>query len=119
MTQIYLTHRAINDLKPLEQYSVKAWGRVKTVAYMKSIEETFSLFSKHPNLLKKKSTISAQFRVYNIRQHWLICEMYNDTIYILTVKHISQNVQDQLKELAPSLESEVIALKNHLKNSKG
>ena len=118
MTEVFLTRRTIHDLIEIEQHSIKEWGDVQAKAYLKSIQESLSLIAQHPELLKKKQTISNQFKVYNVNKHWLICDITVNHIYVLAIKHISLNLLEQLKELSPSLDAEAKALSKRLKTKK-
>jgi len=115
MANIRLTHRALMDLQDIYDYSVNDWGKNTAEKYIESIQDIFEFLKDNPNLLKKKPKISNRFRAYQIQSQWLICDVLGDDIYIITVKHISMNLIENLKELEPTLEEEVNILYAHLK----
>jgi hypothetical protein len=54
-------------------------------------------------LLRDKPQISAHFKFYRVRQHFLICVLIRRRIYVLTIKHASMDLPHRVGELEPQL----------------
>lgn len=116
MANIYLTHRAIKDLKKVQSFSKKEWGKKIADSYIENIQNSLNLLESNPKLLISNPQISSYFKLYQVKSHWLVCHVVKNDIYILTVKHISMNLLERLKILQPTLESEAKILASRLKN---
>ncbi|MEM9857121.1 MAG: type II toxin-antitoxin system RelE/ParE family toxin [Bacteroidota bacterium] len=110
MARVRLTHRALFDIEDILDYSKKEWGLSAAENYLFEIEKSFDLISKNPGILSTNSKISTRFKVYQVKKHWLICEVIRNDVFILTIKHMSMDLIKRLKELEPSLELEVETL---------
>ena len=53
--------------------------------------------------------------MYYVQKHCVICDVVEDTIFVLTIRHISMNLLERLKELEPNLDEEAKALHKKLK----
>ncbi|NQY00703.1 MAG: type II toxin-antitoxin system RelE/ParE family toxin [Flavobacteriaceae bacterium] len=115
MKKLFLTERALNDLQNVYDYSVDQWGEKVALRYIQSIEECFLLLQNNTGLLKINKNISSRFIAYPVQKHILICDIVNDTICILTVRHSSMNLMEQLKKLQPTLDEEAKALFKKIK----
>ncbi|MDW3208250.1 MAG: type II toxin-antitoxin system RelE/ParE family toxin [Reichenbachiella sp.] len=107
---LYFTDRALEDIQEIYDYSVTEWGERTALKYLQGFEEIFSLLRENIGLLKKNDKISFRFKVYPVQKHFLICDILDDTIYILSVLHTSLNLWDRLKDLEPALNEEVLTL---------
>ena len=115
MSKFYLTSRALDDLQEIYDFSVEEWGEEVALRYMKSFEDAFSVLKENKGLLKVNSNISSKFRAYFVKKHCVICDIVEDTIFVLTIRHTSINLLERLKDLTPSLEEEVKILHTKLK----
>lgn len=115
MKKLLLTDRALDDLQDIYEYSVDLWGEKIALRYLQALEECFSLLQSNTGLLKINKKISSRFIAYPIQKHILICDIINDAICILTVRHSSMNLMERLKELQPTLDEEAKALFKRIK----
>ncbi|GAA4791488.1 hypothetical protein GCM10023231_19270 [Olivibacter ginsenosidimutans] len=115
MTKIHLTSRALDDIQDIYDYSLDEWGEQTALKYIKAFEDAFSLLQAHKGLLKINKKISSKFRVYPIQKHYLICDIVDDNIFVLTIRHVSMNLLERLKELEPGLDEEARALYERIK----
>lgn len=115
MTKIHLTSRALDDIQDIYDYSLDEWGEQTALKYIKAFEDAFSLLQEHKGLLKVNEKISSRFRVYAVQKHYLICDIVDDNIFVLTIKHLSMNLLERLKELETSLDDEAKALYKRIK----
>lgn len=109
----------MEDLQDIYNYSIAEWGEQVADAYLNDIQELMLLLQSKPTLLRKNPQISSRFKSYLVKKHWLICEVIDEDIYVLTMKHMSMNLVERLNKLEPSLENEVISLFKELKTRKG
>lgn len=115
MAKLLLTSRALDDMQDIYDYSVAEWGEQTALKYIRAIENIFSLLKENERLLKLNKKISSRFMVYPVKKHCLICDVVEDTIFVLTVKHASMNLLERLKELGPNLDEEAKILYKRLK----
>ena len=50
MTEIYLTHRALEDIQDIYDYSVKEWGKGVADKYLDEIQTVLILLQENPGL---------------------------------------------------------------------
>ncbi len=115
MTKLLLTSRALEDIQEIYDYSVGEWGEKTALKYIQAVEDTFSLLKENKGLLKTNPKISSRFMVYPVQKHCLICDVVDDHIIVLTVKHVSMNLLERLKELEPNLDDEARALAGRIR----
>ncbi|KOF04158.1 hypothetical protein OB69_04035 [Roseivirga seohaensis subsp. aquiponti] len=107
MAQIHLTDRALLDIEDIYGFSVENWGEKTAERYLDQIQDSLLLLEENPKLLLQKPEISNRFKLYQTGAHWLICDVVDNDIFVLTIKHLSMNLLDRLKTLEPTLEEEV------------
>lgn len=103
MAYIGLTQRALLDIREIEAHSIEKWGEDVAASYLQSIEDALKLLGKNPGLLKIKETTSRSLSLYRVRQHFLVCAVYKDSIFVLTIKHGAMDLPNRLAELEPQL----------------
>ncbi len=116
MAEIHLTHRALDDLQDIYDYSVKEWGQTVADKYLNEFQNALLLLRENSGLLKATPQISGRFKAYPLKRHWLICDIIDSDVYVLTVRHASMDLLERLNKLAPSLEHEALALYKQLKD---
>ncbi|AXG69601.1 toxin ParE [Kordia sp. SMS9] len=110
MKRLLLTERALDDVQDIYEYSVEQWGEVVASRYIRGFEECFSLLKSNEGLLKINRKISSRFIAYPIQRHVLICDIIDDAVCILTVRHSSMDLMVRLRKLEPTLDEEAKAL---------
>lgn len=110
MKNLLLTSRALDDLQEIFEYSIAEWGEQTALKYMLGIADCFNLLQENEGLLKPNKNISSRFVVYPVQKHYLVCDIINDAICVLTVRHSSMNLLERLKKLEPTLDDEAKAL---------
>lgn len=106
----------MDDIEEIYQYSVNKWGESIAIKYIRAFENAFSLLKENQKLLKVNTNISSRFKIYAVKQHYLICDIIKDTIIVLTIKHVSMNLLEQLVKLEPNFELETKILFNKINN---
>lgn len=110
MACLRLSRRALLDIADIETYSIEKWGEKIAAEYLQSIEDALNLLCDNPSLLKLKPGVSGALCFYRVRQHFLVCAAFNESIFVLTVKHGAMDLPARICELEPQLilESELL-----------
>ena len=85
MTKLVLTRRALRDIKQIDAYSVDTFGQGVADEYIADIDRALDLLSENPGLLREQPEISGRLRFYRVRRHFLVCDVIDDRVYVLTV----------------------------------
>lgn len=110
MPYLGLSRRALLDLLEIESYSTEQWGETVATQCIQSIEDALDLLRKHPDLLRTKENISQSLCFYRIRQHFLVCALFDESIFVLTAKHGGMDLPSRIGEIEPQLILEANAL---------
>lgn len=119
MASVSLTRRAFRDLYGIERYSIERWGKSVAENYLDDIEQGLNRLRENPKLLKTKDGISPDLSLYRVREHFLVCTVSADRVYVLTIKHGSLDLPRRLTELEPQLLAEAEILRRALDNKRG
>jgi toxin ParE1/3/4 len=119
MAFVGLSRRALRDLKSIQGYSVERWGKSVAVDYIDSIEQGLNRLRENPGLLRTKENISPHFSLYRVREHFLVCTVSANRVYVLTIKHGSMDLPRRLAELEPHLLQEAELLHRALEKKDG
>lgn len=114
MAFVSLTRRAFRDLDGIERYSIERWGKAVAEGYLGDIQQGLNRLRENPRLLRTKDGISPHFSLYRVREHFLVCTLSADRIYVLTIKHGSMDLPSRLAELEPQLLQEAELLRRAL-----
>lgn len=116
--EIIFSHQALLDLEEIEFISVEKWGKKVAEDYISAIEQAVNLLQQNPNILFKKEDISFILKFYRVKQHFLVCDIIGDTIYILTIKHGNMDLPERIAEVEPYLIKEAQILHKRLIDKK-
>ncbi|MDO9212904.1 MAG: hypothetical protein Q8Q54_08970 [Methylococcales bacterium] len=61
----------------------------------------------HPDLLRDIPDLSGALKWYRVNQHYLICTVIEQVIYVVTIQHGSMDIPNRLLALEPTLQREV------------
>jgi plasmid stabilization system protein ParE len=103
MAFLGLSRRALLDIQEIETYSIERWGPAITANHLQSIEDALNLLRRNPSLIKPKRSVSQSLCFYRVRQHFLVCAAFEETVFILTVKHGAVDLPNRIAELEPQL----------------
>jgi toxin ParE1/3/4 len=109
---IELTHRALADLREIERYSVKEWGRKTANRYLDDIAAALDRLRENPEILRLEPDFAPNLYFYRVKKHFLICDYHEQEITVLTFIHTSMDIAARLLELEPRLIAEVRWLQN-------
>jgi toxin ParE1/3/4 len=113
--ELLITDRALRDIKCIEEYSTKEWGKRVAEKYIFSIEAALDLITTNPGLLRSANKFSKFLKFYNVEKHLLVFDILNrKTLILLTILHGSMDIPERLLELEPLLSSEIELLHKRL-----
>ena len=105
-TGTFLTERALRDVRDIESYSIERWGNQTAQRYIDKIEAVLNRISERPDLLRKEPDFAESLRFHRVEKHVLVCDVQEQTIYVLTVLHTSMDIPKRLAKLLPQLSIE-------------
>ena len=92
-------------------------GVDQAAKYISDIETGLTLLQESSALLRAEEELHPELRFYRVNKHVLVCDVQQDTIFLLTVNHASRDIPSRLAEMQPSLMMEIELL--HQKLAKG
>lgn len=104
--RVDLALRALSDLREIERYSVKEWGRKAADKYLDDIAAALDRLSENPEILHIEPDLIPGLYFYRVRKHILVCDFQGENVIVLTVIHTSMDLPARLVELEPRLVSE-------------
>ena len=105
-----ISKRAARDIDQIYGYSVEQWGKKVAEDYLDSIDAALARIQREPSLLKTKPEASASLCFYRVQKHYLISALYEDSIFVLAIKHGAMDLPARLSELEPRLQIEAALL---------
>lgn len=111
--RVNLALRALSDLREIERYSVKEWGRKAADKYLDDITAALDRLSESPEILRIEPDLIPGLYFYRVRKHILVCDFQSEKVVVLTVVHTSMDLPARLVELEPRLvaESQILQTK--------
>jgi plasmid stabilization system protein ParE len=115
LQRLEIADRAIDDLRGIADYSRARWDAAKADEYLQLFEDAINRIRSDPSLLRVESDISSTYLLYRVHKYWLICDIVDDTVFVITIRHTSMDVRTRLNELQPVLTSEVRMLRSRIR----
>ena len=117
-SELLLTERALRDIADIERFSVAQWGRTTAAKYISDIEAALTLLQENSALLRTEEELHPELRFYRVSKHVLVCDVQQNTIFLLTVIHASRDIPSRLAEMQPNLTMEIEVLHQRLAKGK-
>ena len=114
MAKLFLTDRVLDDLVDIHDYSTEQFGQTVADRYIQQYDLAFQALRDGPRLLREREDYPGPLRFYRVKQHWLVCDLIDDRIFVLTVKHGSVDMPARLAELEPQLQQEVAVVRRRI-----
>lgn len=114
-TRVELTHRALEDVRAIERFSSKKWGRKVADRYLDEISHALDRIQENPGILRLEPDFSNTIYFYRVRSHYLACDLQDHLVIVLTVLHTSMDLPARLQELEPQLIAEAQFLHDRIK----
>jgi len=118
-TRVALTQRAIAELVAIEQFSITEWGRKTADKYLDEIEAALDRLRENPDILRLEPEFAPGLYFYRVKKHFLVCDIQEDLIIVLTLIHTSMHLPSRLLELEPRLVAEARLLRSRLLDHSG
>src|SRR5262249_23667091 len=109
--RLFITRRAWGDLNRIEQYSRTEWGPRQADEYIQQFQDAFDRMRQDPTLLRAEPEVAAGYVLHRVHKYWIVCDVIDNLIYVLTILHTSMDVSGRLLELEPTLAAEVRLLR--------
>ena len=103
---VELTQRALSDLRAVEQFSIKEWGRRTADKYLDDIAAALDRLRENPEILRLEPDFAPGLHFYRVKKLFLVCDYQDDLVIVLTVIHTSMDLPARLLELEPRLATE-------------
>lgn len=107
MTEVWLSRRALLDVDAIDQYSTERWGRRTANRYLEDLHGALDRLKQAPSLLARRDELSLRLSFYRVREHLLICDVIDEDVYVLAVRHTAMDLPRRIAELEPVLRQEV------------
>ncbi len=117
-SDLLLTERALRDIADIERFSIAQWGKTTAAKHISDIEAALSLLQENSALLRSEEELHPELRFYRVNKHVLVCDVQQDTVFLLTVIHASRDIPSRLAEMQPSLTMEIELLHQRLAKGK-
>jgi plasmid stabilization system protein ParE len=118
MKELLLTDRALEDIAEIEEYSITTWGKKVADKYLDDIEAGLKLLQANVGLLQDFEEFLGKLKYYRVKNHFLVCTEADNTLVVLTVKHVQMDIISLLSKLESTLVLEVDLLFQQLEDSK-
>jgi len=112
MASYYLTRRAASDLRNIKQYSVEKWGESVAKTYIKDLYIGFQEIADKPSLGTLRQQRSNPFLMVPIREHFIVFELLNDDIIVLTILHQVRDIEGIILSFEAKFLKDIERLKN-------
>ncbi len=103
MAQVYLARRALLDIDEIDRYSVDRWGNEVAERYPDDIQAGLQRLADSPSLLREQPDYSLRLRFYRVREHVLVCDVVDESIFVLALRHGTMDLPRRIAELEPQL----------------
>ena len=118
MGQAWLTRRALRDIDEIDRHSTDRWGSRVAGEYLSDLQGAVERLAQVPSLLQEREECSPHLRFYRVREHVLVCDVIDEDVFVLAVRHGAMDLPRRLAELEPQLVQEAELLHERLVNSR-
>lgn len=118
MARVWLTRRALLDIDEIDRYSTDRWGPRAAGQYLADLQGAVERLGEVPSLLQQRTDYSLRLRFFRVRDHVLVCDVIDDEVYVLAVRHGAMDLPRRLADLEPHLVQEAELLHERLVSSR-
>src|SRR5262249_24959076 len=116
--KVLLTERALADIRDIECFSAKEWGRKTAERYLDDIEAALGRISENPQLLRVEPDLAPALHFYRVRKHLLVCDDLDGSVCVLAVVQAGMDLPSRLAELEPVFVAELRWLHDRLRDER-
>jgi plasmid stabilization system protein ParE len=95
------------------------WGERVADRYIEKFQSAFTLLADSPQLLRLADGSEDWLSLYRVEQHWLICTIIEEAIYVLTVLRGAMDIPSRLGKEAPQLLQEAELMHRKIQGERG
>ena len=106
-----LSQTAAQDIANIHTYSQTRWGDEKADQYVEAIYRALEKLAARPDRSISRDKPNAPFRMIAIQQHFVLYEVLNGEVIVLTILHKAQNVEKHVAKLTPAFEELIARMK--------
>lgn len=111
--KVFLTDRAIADLRDVEAYTIKKWGNAQAAKYLDAFDRFFGLVEAEPGILLSIPAVD-ELMTHSVESHVVVCTKWNEDVLVLTIVHASRDLVPLLDRWLPTLKLEVETMRKRL-----
>jgi toxin ParE1/3/4 len=94
--KITFSQAALEDIKSIENYTYREWGKRQGDIYHNLLCEAFNTIEKQPQLGRPRKGISRKFKCYNVGKHVIVYTLTQQDIFVVRVLHGKMHFSQQL-----------------------
>lgn len=98
-----LSRRALADLRDILAFSSDRWGDARAEHYIQALYASFGKIAEAPDLGLKRQKRAQSFRMVQAQMHFIIYDVMQDTVVILTIQHQKRDIETLIKAMRPQL----------------
>lgn len=91
-----LMAEALANLQDIERHSIQTWGKDRAERYLADLYGTFAKLAKAPDRDQSRYARSAPFRMVAAQEHFIVFDVINDDVIVITLLHQSSHVEKRL-----------------------
>ena len=111
----HLTRQAAHQLRDIYDHSAKEWGKKVALRYMDELYDVLGKITLQPELGKIRKPRSTPFLMVPAGKHFVVYDILNQKIIILTFLHQRQNIEHIIVTMKSSFLSEIESIKKQSK----
>jgi len=99
MAKYKLTHKAVDDLTSIWNYTLEKWSEKQADKYYNMLIDNFNEISKNPSLGKNYSDVLKNILGFRVGRHIIFYrEIQNNGIEIIRILHELMDLKNRIKE---------------------
>ena len=111
MRGVHLARRAARDLRDIHARSASLWGKPRADAYLAELYAIFAKVAAKPELGRLRARRAAPFLMVPSGRHFVVYDILDDRVVILTVLHQVRDIERIITDLGPGFLAEIAVLR--------
>ena len=109
--RFHLTRRAARDLRAIHRHSFEDWGEKTKRAYMANLYTAMAAVAEKPETGLLRRHRSAPFRMVPAGRHFIVYDVVDIGVVILTILHQRRDIERIIAGFAPDFMAEIARLR--------
>ena len=98
MLLVRLREAALEDLKSIGRYTQQTWGQEQRNIYLSSLNHTFKLLAREPELGRSCDEIRPGYRKHSVSKHVVFYRLNDGCLEIVRILHGHMDVERHLPD---------------------